>query len=803
MLVWLLIGLAGTGAPAEGQLIDKFDYRTSVEARQVWLDHAERGRSQRVGVVTDGGRSVLELPVPFAAQPQLDRVYIDRHVQLNLAAVGEFGLEILSTAPEAAGRISLYFRSGDGWYAGGKGLEAKGWQTLRFSKAAFAVEGQPAGWHQIDGIRIAVWRESSVDFQIRLRALHAIVHSVALVIPTASDASEVRTALQTAEDVGDMLAELGLGSDAIEDQAMAGGALGDRRIAILAYNPGISDAALEAIVQFVERGGKVLACYQLPPKLATSLGFAEPTYVRPSRPGELAEVRFDSQAQDIVGLPSAVRQSSWNITRARPVAFHARTIAEWFDDAGQATGQPAMLLSERGAFFSHIILRDDRERKKQMLAAVLGHLDPSLWKEMANRARAASGRVGHLEDYAGLVEFLKTSSDGQVASHLAEAEKLQLLAGKKQTAEQYAEVVQLAGAVHEQLVQAYVRAQPSKIIEGRACWNHSGTGAYDGDWERTAKELSENGFNMVLPNMLWGGVAHYPSEVLPRSPTFEKHGDQIAQCVAAARKHGLQVHVWKVNWNLSTAPREFIDTMRREHRTQVTASGTAEDWLCPSHPANFQLELDSMLEVARKYPVDGLHFDYIRYPDRDKCYCDGCRSRFEQQTGKQVATWPADCYSGNLHDAYTQWRCDQITRLVKAVHDQAKQVRPGIAISAAVFAAYPSCRESVAQDWPEWIKAGYLDFVCPMDYSQSDLGFVGLVTNQLKLVDGRIPLYPGIGQWRLTDDRTVGQIFLARQLGAAGFAMFDLSRDSITSAVPAIGRGAGKEKAVPPHTTGN
>ena len=35
----------------------------------------------------------------------------------------------------------------------------------------------------------------------------------------------------------------------------------------------------------------------------------------------------------------------------------------------------------------------------------------------------------------------------------------------------------------------------------------------------------------------------------------------------------------------------------------------------PLHPQNFQLELDSMLEVARKYPVDGLHFDYIRYPD--------------------------------------------------------------------------------------------------------------------------------------------------------------------------------------------
>ena len=50
-----------------------------------------------------------------------------------------------------------------------------------------------------------------------------------------------------------------------------------------------------------------------------------------------------------------------------------------------------------------------------------------------------------------------------------------------------------------------------------------------------------------------------------------------------------------------------------------------------------------------------------------------------------------------------------------------------------------------------------------MDYTESDLSFIGLVTNQLKLVEGRIPIYPGIGQYRLSDDRTVGQIFQARR----------------------------------------
>jgi uncharacterized lipoprotein YddW (UPF0748 family) len=304
---------------------------------------------------------------------------------------------------------------------------------------------------------------------------------------------------------------------------------------------------------------------------------------------------------------------------------------------------------------------------------------------------------------------------------------------------------------------------------------------------------------MVLPNMLWGGRAHYPSDVLPRSRTYRQYGDQIEQCVAACREYDLEVHVWKVNWNLSGAPVEFVEQIRAEDRHQVSVDGTSHDWLCPSHPANQQLELASMLEVAQKYEVDGLHFDYIRYPDRTKCYCDGCRQRFENHVGVRVTNWPTDCFSGSLRDQYARWRCQQITKLVRAVHQQAKKIRPELKISAAVFAAYPSCRESVAQEWPEWIKAGYLDFVCPMDYTQSDQHFIELVNSQLDLVADRIPIYPGIGQWRLTKDRTVGQIHLARELGANGFTMFDLTSESIRTAVPAVGQGVGTLKTTPPH----
>ena len=58
---------------------------------------------------------------------------------------------------------------------------------------------------------------------------------------------------------------------------------------------------------------------------------------------------------------------------------------------------------------------------------------------------------------------------------------------------------------------------------------------------------------------------------------------------------GRSISIW------ATPRREFVEKLRREGRTQVSARGKATDWLCPSHPENFKLEVDTMLEVARIY----------------------------------------------------------------------------------------------------------------------------------------------------------------------------------------------------------
>jgi uncharacterized lipoprotein YddW (UPF0748 family) len=694
----------------------------------------------------------------------------------------------------------LYFRSGKGLYIAGAYLGKKdGWQTLRFVKSSFRSEGEPAGWNRIDGIRIALWRAEDRDVPIRLRRLAGDCGAVGLVVPDATKEGRIPKVVQ---QIGGFLEDMGLGGDRVELSSLASGALGKRPVTIVVSCPSLDEQAVAALVQYVEGGGKLVLCYRLPGPLAKSLGFKVAKWIKPERMGQLPEIRFD--APDVVGLPMAVRQASGNITVAEPASENARVLGRWYDDQGQSTGDAGVLVSSKGAFFSRVMLGDDVVREKQLLTAVLGHLCPALWREMAEASLARVGCAGHLADRQQLEDYVQTQKIATATQKLAIARELWKDARAKFEQGRFVQAVAVARQAREQYAAAYLLGQPSSAVEGRAAWNQSGTGAYPGDWERTAKVLAENGFNMVLPAMLWGGAAHYASDVLPRSETFRQYGDQIEQCLAAAKKYGLQVHVWKIVWNLGdVAPKSFVEQLRNQGRLMMTSAGKEQLWLCPSNPENQKQELDSLVEVVRKYDVDGIQFDYIRYLNPNVCFCAGCRQRFEQESGRKVGDWPAECHSGPRREEYNQWRCDQITRLVAAVHREVKRLRPKVKISAAVFGEYPDCKRGVAQDWVQWVQAGYLDFLCPMDYRDSDERFCRLVENQLRLVDGKIPIYPGIGAASalvtLPADRVVGQIYHTRRLGAAGFTIFNLSPATIEAIVPGMGVGATSHRATPRH----
>lgn len=789
----LLIALAG---PSDATVLDAFDYADSAAAQAAW---AVSSRTPPVVVQRHQGRNVLVISAPLKSSPDLPRTVMDRDVELNLAGMTRFLLDIEPEQPVEGEQVSLYFRSGRGWYAGSARLTSNQRTTLVFERRDFRPEDQPAGWDRIDGIRISIWRSpNSDDNRIRCYRLAADRHDIAIVVPESED-GENRLAHELADRWSRALAYYGVAADRVTEREVAAGALGDRPVAVVPYLPSWSLDVVEAVSLFVDRGGRVWLNYNAPAELMAKIGFRLGSYWRPDAPGVLSEIRLT--ADDVPGMPESVQQASWNIYEAEPIGANARIIGRWYDKDGRSTGKAALLVSDRGVYFSHVLLGDDWEHKRALIAALHGRLDPRFWRLAAAAAMERADRIGHCRDVDTLRALVMESGREEAVREWDEGERLLGQAAESLKASRPARAFELAGDARQRRVQAYLMAAPSRVPEGRAFWNHSGTGAYPGDWERTARELASAGINMVFPNMLWAGRAHYASDVLPRSSTFQQYGDQIEQCVAAAHRHGIEVHVWKVNFNLSGAPAEFVERLRREGRLQVDVHGQPTNWLNPAHPHNQKLEVDSLLEVVRRYPVDGIHFDYIRYPNGNNDYSDFSRKQFETDTGHTVKHWPADCYDGPLADAYRDWRCDQITRLVETVHREAKKIRPEVKISAAVFGAYPDCRRSVGQDWALWVRRGYLDFVCPMDYTGEDKYFERLVRSQRELVGQRIPLYPGIGatasRVRLTPDRVVGQILLARQLGADGFTIFNLTETTAREILPALARGIGTRASEP------
>ena len=406
-------------------------------------------------------------------------------------------------------------------------------------------------------------------------AATAIVEKIVVVL-TDSDRPETKENRHYSKTMIKQFDTLGLHVEMLRESELSDETLRERKLVVLPCNASLRFEAEQAIIRFINRGGKVFIAYHMSRSLGHAIGIEPSLYQRENRPGQFAEIRFDEEfTKKIEGLPSSVRQASWNLNTARPITGKSKIWGAWFDDKENPTGQAALIVSDQGAFLTHVILEDDNcEAKRQFLAALIGKLYPDLWRQMARFEIEKAASVGSFhapEKIAKMIERSKTVRAVELAKQTRNdfAKVYELFKSQK-----YVKTIRAARNAHRRLSEAYLGSVSSRDVEGRAIWNHSGTGAYPGDWDRTMRELSEAGFNMVLPNMLWGGVAHYPSDVLPRSKTFERYGDQIAACVKAGNKYGIEVHVWKVNWVLGGAPDDFVEKLRSEGRLQKICQGT-------------------------------------------------------------------------------------------------------------------------------------------------------------------------------------------------------------------------------------
>lgn len=692
---------------------------------------------------------VLEMPVDFTADRPPARASWDLRLACDLRLWPGIQFDFYCEDLAQFSSFSCYFKSGDGWYHGNFSPEESGvWQRVTVSKASCGVEGKPAGWGNISLVRVSGWRAGDGKTRCAMANVATIggTPDVAIVYAdslAARGGAEAKGYMSFASTVSASMRAVGVESVIVADTDLESGTLAKMAAVVLPYNPQIPTNKFSFIRAYVEGGGRILACYSQPREVFDLLGVKTKGSKRPGEDGGASIAGFLKVGGGLADQPDWAPQASW-MTQIPVVGDGVEVVAEWGDGKRKSLGIPSLVRTKAGLFMSHVWLGGTDGASAGLMRAIACDLAPSLKSKIAAREAA-----------------------------------------EKKKAEE---------------ARAWLAGRPSKTGEHRAFWCHSARGlGGDHDWDSSIAFLKTNGFNTIIPNLCWGGVAFYPSKVLPVAADVAVKGDAFAQCRAACRKHGVKMHVWKVCWNMGGyTSKAFEEQMKTAGRTQVDVKGKAlTRWLCPSHPENQKLEIDAMVELAKMGP-DGIHFDYIRYPGNDSCFCAGCRARFEAQIGQSVTNWPGAVHGAKatLGKEWRAFRAGNITAVVKTVAERVRKEAPGVEISAALFRNPVSDPETVAQDWPLWCREGWLDFACHMDYVDAAAMFRSQVKTQMKAV-GKVRMYPGIGLSCWLNDGQDGvkfakQIEVVRDLGLGGFTVFNFDRRA-ERVLPLLRTGATKE----------
>ncbi len=303
-------------------------------------------------------------------------------------------------------------------------------------------------------------------------------------------------------------------------------------------------------------------------------------------------------------------------------------------------------------------------------------------------------------------------------------------------------------------------------------------------------------------------------------PSYDPSFDALAHIVSAAHAAGLQVHAW-VNampvWRDEAPPKDARHLFNQHgpaaagERCWLTRmrDGTRRFpvgyFLDPGHPAACDHLVAVCLDIVRRYDVDGLHFDYIRYPETegaplprgaDVGYNQVSVARFQRAYKRARAPLPDD-------EAWTRWRREQITSLVRRISIEARAIKPRLKVSAAVVAWGPppasardfenaSPMQRVFQDWRGWLEEGLIDLAVPMNYAREhdERGrewFDGWIAWEAKHKGDR-QLAVGVGGYLSAPEGVLAQISrvrsAAREARADGVSLFSYYQPSMEPVMP-------------------
>lgn len=289
-------------------------------------------------------------------------------------------------------------------------------------------------------------------------------------------------------------------------------------------------------------------------------------------------------------------------------------------------------------------------------------------------------------------------------------------------------------------------------------------------------------FNALIVQVRKRGDAYYNSTIEPKALDIAPDYDPLADVIEQAHAVGMEVHAWLSVYEIALNSQWF---QRAENHVSLThpewlmsdsegntVLANAKIYLDPGVPAVQAYLFSIVEEITRKYSVDGIHLDSVRYPNLAYGYNRLSVAAFNEST--QIVGVP----SSNLPQ-WQQWRRDQITLLVQAMHSRINAIRPGTDLSASVVsgnAAFAS--ERYLQQWEAWMSAGLVDFVVPMLYIKADV-MSEYAAEPVASAHQR-HVYIGLGSYQISASLLSKQVADCRSAGMKGIVLYSYDRLNIS-----------------------
>lgn len=251
------------------------------------------------------------------------------------------------------------------------------------------------------------------------------------------------------------------------------------------------------------------------------------------------------------------------------------------------------------------------------------------------------------------------------------------------------------------------------------------------------------GLNAVILHVRTAGDALFPSEFAPWSPYLSgtsgvppsPYYDPLAFAIEEAHARGLQLHAWfnpfralipGLSGSIASAH------VARTHPEWVERYGT-QTWIDPGEPAARRAVLASMLEVVRKYDVDGVHIDDYFYPYRERAPIPVHKSWRRMPAGDlpfpDDDSWARYGVAAGWNDR-ASWRRANVDELVRDLYAGVKREKPWVLVGISPFGIWRpghppgitglDAHGEIYADARRWWREGWADYFAPQLYWELD-----------------------------------------------------------------------------------